>query len=199
MRKIVLASASPRRSELLKQIGIDFKVISSDVEENIDENMPAENIVESLSYQKALDIAKKINNDCLDSKDNPLVIGADTIVVKDGKILGKPKSISHAYEMLKALQGHWHEVITGVTIVDSNDSKFISDFEKTKVKMKKLDDDTIYRYIETKEPLDKAGSYGIQKIGALFIERIEGCYFNVVGLPLVKTSMILDKFGVKII
>lgn len=191
MKEIVLASASPRRSKLLEQIGLEFQVLPSDIEEYVDTDLRAEEIAKRLSYDKAMDVAQKLGKDAL-------VIGADTIVVKN-KILGKPQSEKEAYEMLKALQGKWHSVITGVTVVDALSLKNIKGYEKTRVKLRKLSDDEIVSYINTGEPMDKAGSYGIQGIGAVLVERIEGCYFNVVGLPLTKLSFILRSFGVNIL
>ncbi|MCX7922682.1 MAG: Maf family protein [Clostridia bacterium] len=191
MLGIVLASASPRRTELLKQIGIEFKIIPSNIEEDIKVNIPPEELVQKLSYEKALDVAKQL-------PEGSLVIGADTIVVKDG-VLGKPANEEQAFEMLKSLQGRWHEVITGVTVINSYTLKSVKAYEKTRVKMRELSDSTILSYIKTREPMDKAGSYGIQGIGAVLVEKIEGCYFNVVGLPLTRLSFILEEFGVSIL
>lgn len=191
MKEIVLASASPRRSELLKQIGVIFKVVPSNVEEDIGQNLSPEELVQGLAYEKALDVAEKL-------KGNSLVIGADTVVVKDG-ILGKPQTEEEARSMLKALQGQWHDVITGVAVIDSSSLKSKKAYEKTRVKMKGLTDDVINAYINTYEPMDKAGSYGIQGIGAILVEKIEGCYFNVVGLPLAKLSDLLEEFGIRLL
>lgn len=191
MKEIILASASPRRVELLKQVKLDFKAVPSNFDETINEILSIKDLVQSLAYGKANDIAKKLKSDSL-------VIGADTVVVKDG-ILGKPNNEGHAYSMLKMLQGEWHEVVTGIAVIDSSSQKFVLGYELTRVKMKQLSDDIINSYIKTGEPMDKAGSYGIQGLGALLVERIEGCYFNVVGLPLLKLSNILEEFGVKIL
>lgn len=191
MKEIVLASASPRRFELLKQLGINFKVYPADIIENILPGLSSEELVQELSLEKAMYVARKLGNDSI-------VIGADTIVVKDS-VLGKPENEKQAFDMLKYLQGGWHEVLTGITVVDSCSLKYVRSFEKTRVKMRKLNDSTIGSYIKTGEPMDKAGAYGIQGIGALLVERIEGCYFNVVGLPLVKLSSKLEEFGVKIL
>ncbi len=190
MKDIVLASASPRRSQLLKQIGLDFRVLTSDVDETIDKTISAEEAVKYLSVKKASDVSGKIAK-------GPLIIGADTVVVKDG-ILGKPRDEEEAFSMLKSLQNQWHEVITGITVIDTLTGKVISDFEKTRVKMRSLSDSMIHSYINTKEPFDKAGAYGIQGMGAILVERLEGCYFNVVGLPLTKLTMILELFEVKV-
>ncbi len=188
MKEIVLASASPRRSELLRGIGIDFKVIPSNTDESFDPGLMPEEIAQMLSYRKALSVAEYLKNDSI-------VIGADTIVVKDG-ILGKPRNKEEAFEMLKNLQGNWHEVITGVTLIASVGFEYIKSFEKTRVKMRPLSDGEIESYISTGEPMDKAGAYGIQRVGALLIEKIEGCYFNVVGLPLHRLNSMLEDFSV---
>ena len=191
MKEIILASASPRRNELLKQIGLQIQVLPSTIEETIDSDLCPEKLVMSLSSMKAHDIAAKSNKNCI-------IIGADTIVVC-GKILGKPQNEDDAFNMLDSLQGKWHEVITGITVIDNNSNNCITDFEKTRVKMRELTNDEISTYIRTGEPLDKAGAYGIQGIGAVLVEKIDGCYFNVVGLPLAKLCIILKKFEISIL
>jgi septum formation protein len=158
--------------------------------------MEPQEIVQQLAYKKAVDVADKLN--CIQKGKNALVIGADTIVVKDS-IMGKPKDEAHAFEMLKSLQGEWHEVITGIAVVDAQDMKWVKDYEKTRVKFRNLSDDIINSYIKTGEPMDKAGAYGVQGIGAILVEKVEGCYFNVVGLPLVKLASLLENFDVKIL
>jgi septum formation protein len=189
MKEIILASASPRRFELLKQLGLTFGVFPSDIDENIGCCYSPEEFAQKLSYEKALSVARQVEG---------VVIGADTIVVKDG-ILGKPENEEHAFHMLKTLQGNWHEVITGVTVIDSLSLKSIKTYEKTRVKMRKLSDEAIESYIKTREPMDKAGAYGVQGLGSILVERIEGCYFNVVGLPLMRLSTMLESFGVFIL
>lgn len=190
---LILASASPRRKELLSNLNMNFKVISSEIEEFISEKESPSTVAMSLSFQKALSVANTV-----DEKD--IVIGADTIVVLDGEILGKPTDEEDALNMIKKLSGKYHEVITGISIVRLYDNKKIIDHSITKVKMKELDIDKIQRYINTKEPLDKAGSYGIQGYGSLFVEKIEGDYFNVVGLPVGKLEeMLYRHFNINII
>jgi len=191
MKKIILASASPRRSELLRQIGVDFEVVPSEVDETNDLNLNPEEYAIEISYRKASDISKKIDG-------KYLIIAADTIVVKNG-IMGKPKEENEAFEMLKQLQDTWHEVITGIVVIDTESGRVIRELEKTRVKMKSLSDIEIKCYIKSGEPMDKAGSYGIQGLGALLVEKIEGCYFNVVGLPLNRLSFIMKEFGVNFI
>jgi septum formation protein len=191
MKEIILASASPRRVELLKQVGLDFRVFPSNIEEKIPSGISPEETVQELAYQKALNVTQQL-------KRPAIVIGADTIVFKNG-ILGKPTDEHNAFTMLKNLQGDWHDVITGITIIDSGSMKYIKCFEKTHVKMKELNDNVIKSYLRTGECMDKAGAYGIQGIGATMIEKIEGCYFNVVGLPLAKLCLALGKFGIHVL
>ena len=179
MKKLILASASPRRRELLAQLRLQFDILVSDKEEHYTSTIPSE-IVMELSLQKAENVAKTHNlTDCT-------IIGADTIVVSDGKILGKPKDEADAFSMLSSLQGHSHSVYTGVTILsidkDGSTAKTCH-AEETKVYVIPMSDDEIHAYIATKEPLDKAGGYGIQGRFADFIEKIDGDYYNVVGLP----------------
>ncbi|MDK2810068.1 MAG: nucleoside triphosphate pyrophosphatase [Petroclostridium sp.] len=193
MTKIILASDSPRRQELLKQIGLEFEVMPSKVEEEINDNQCPEQLVQQLSYSKAKDIADKMAYPCI-------VIGADTIVVYKNNILGKPRSNEEAYTMLKMLNGDIHYVFTGFTIIRTDNGKVVTEYEKTLVKFKEMSDEEITGYVNTKEPMDKAGAYGIQGLGSLLVEKIEGDYFNVVGLPLAKLATILSKeFDIKIL
>ncbi len=193
MTKLILASASPRRQELLKNIGLDFEVIPSTVDEHINDKLTPEEIVLELSALKANDIASKVGQDAI-------VIGADTIVVYQNKILGKPVDVEDAFNMLRMLSGQVHHVLTGFTLIRTKDAFTVKDYQKTLVKFRALSDGEIKEYIQTGEPLDKAGAYGIQKIGSLIVEKIEGDYFNVVGLPLMKLAMTLNKdFEVKVL
>lgn len=188
MVEIVLASTSPRRKELLNLIGLRFKVIASSVQENFEYKDNPEELVEKLALLKAQDVAKRV-------KPRTLVIGADT-VVWCGDILGKPRDEKEAFEMLRRLSGKTHFVFTGIAIVEANTGNLVVSHERTLVKFRDIEDSEINAYIDTKEPLDKAGAYGIQGRGAIFIERIEGCYFNVVGLPIAKLDKMLRNFGV---
>lgn len=197
MIRIVLASASPRRSELLRQIGLDFEVVPSDIDESNKEDLKADELVQHLAYEKALDVARKVA-DRDNGRNRYLVIGADTVVVRDG-ILGKPEDRNDAFSMLKHLSGNWHEVMTGISLVDTADLRSAKSVEITRVKMKELSNETILAYVDSKEPMDKAGAYGIQRKGAMLVERIEGCYFNVVGLPLARLSDLLKGFGVSVL
>lgn len=192
MKKIVLASSSPRRSELLKQIGLEFDIFPADIDEGSISGTDPQDIVEKLSCEKANDVGRRLSP-------GHLVIGADTIVVMGDSILGKPQSQNHAAEILRTLSGGWHEVITGLTVLDTSTGKVRTESEKTRVKMKVISDNNIAAYIATGEPMDKAGAYGIQGMGALFVEKIEGCYFNVVGLPIQRLGNILEDFGVRVL
>ena len=186
MERIVLASGSPRRREIMEKYNIDLIVEKSNVDENINRGETPEQISMSLSLIKALDVSNRFPKD--------IVIGADTIVVVDGKILGKPKGKEDAYDMLNILSGRIHEVITGVALIKADMNIKIIDYEKTRVKFRKLTDDMIYRYIGTNEPFDKAGAYAIQGVGQILVENIDGCFFNVVGLPLTKIDKLLSKY-----
>ncbi len=185
MKKIILASQSPRRRELLTQIGLEHEVCPSTVEEIVTEINPVD-IVKSLSLQKAMDVAEKKKMEYPD--ESFLVIGADTIVVYDNKILGKPKNEEDAISMLSMLQGNTHSVYTGVALIfEENGKEEVKSFaEETKVTMYPMTQEEILWYVSTKEPMDKAGSYGIQGYCARFIEKIHGDYNNVVGLPVAK-------------
>ena len=193
--EIILASGSPRRREILQGVGATFKIMISDAEEIIDASLPPYFTAEKLSLLKASDIASKLSAEGKEA----VVIGADTIVVKDGEILTKPKDKDDAIRMLTLLSGKSHEVITGVTVIDTKTAKSESFYESTKVYFKKLTEDEILAYTETNEPYDKAGSYAIQGKGALLIEKIEGDYFNVVGLPVCRLSCVLkEEFNIKL-
>ena len=194
MYKIFLASKSPRRKELMEQIGLEFQVMVSEKEEIITSNVPKE-VVKELSLQKAQEIERILSNDSGENLYNTynkqgyegvIIIGADTVVEKNGEIMGKPKDENEAFLMLKKLQGNKHTVSTGVAIlvITEKEEKLYNFAESTDVYMYEASDEEIKKYIATKEPMDKAGSYGIQGIGAKFIKGIEGDYNNVVGLPI---------------
>ena len=179
---IILASKSPRRQELLKFITQDFTVKTAEVDETLPEKISPADAVLYLSKIKA----EPFKNE------NDIVIGADTVVAIDGKILGKPSDKADARDMLRLLSGKTHSVFTGVTVFKGNDSK--SFFSETKVTFFELSESEIENYISTGEPLDKAGAYGIQGFGSLLVEKIEGDYFNVVGLPVSKLNRLLTNF-----
>lgn len=188
--RIILASNSPRRREILSQLRIEFEVIPSDYEEKA-YDIPPENLAMCFAESKAMCVAKKIQGEAL-------IIGADTIVYKDG-IMGKPKNEEDAYEMLKTLSGVSHTVISGVSIIKTPQLEKATAYEKTIVSFKTLTHNEILSYINTGEPKDKAGAYAIQGLGSLLVERINGCYFNVVGLPIYRLSKLLEGFDYKIL
>lgn len=198
--KIVLASKSPRRQDLLKNIGIDFEVIVS----NFDEKSLCASDMDPREYAAAL-ARKKAEASAAAVKTEKgvehLIIGADTIVVLNGEILGQPENEADARRMLKMLSGAANQVITGVAILGLKDGKktFHSASESTLVYFKHLNDDEIDTYVKTGEPLDKAGAYGIQGIASLFVDEIEGCYFNVVGLPIMRLSKLFAMHGYSLI
>jgi septum formation protein len=190
-KHLYLASKSPRRSKLLKKINIDFTIEASNIDENIYNDLLPEKHVKLLSFLKAAAVAKNFKNG--------IILGADTIVVSKNKILGKPSNAEEAKKMLKMLSGKIHEVYTGFTLIDMPSRYTVTDFEITKVKFRKLEQKEIDEYVNTGLPLDKAGSYGIQdEYGSLFVEGIQGCYYNVVGFPLSKFYKTAKKFIKKI-
>lgn len=194
MEKIVLASASPRRRELLEQIGIKFDiVVSNEPEDEIDKNLSPENYTSELALMKACNVAKKLTGT---KRRNSLIIAADTVVYSDGIILGKPKDKEDSFRILKGLSGKTHEVYTGVCVMRLSDGYAVSESVKTSVVFKDLPDSIIKKYIETGEPMDKAGAYGIQGKGAVLVKEINGDYFNVVGLPVSTLyDMLVSEFG----
>lgn len=183
---MILASASPRRKEILENFGFSFKTIVKNIDETSDKTRAEEKILEIAE--------KKARAAAIDFPDEN-VVGADTVVVVDGKILGKPKDEKEAFSMLKSLSGRSHEVITAFSFININKNISYSDYEITKVYFKNLTDDEINWYINTKEPMDKAGAYGIQGKGAFFVEKIEGDFFSVMGFPLGKFVRFLNETG----
>ena len=205
MSQIILASQSPRRKELLEQIGLEFEICPAKGEEIITKTIPEEVVME-LSKQKAEEVAAMVssygeNHREITTPSDILVIGADTVVAYDGKILGKPKDEADAKAMLTMLSGNTHSVFTGVTLVLIDKSGRVGElvfYEKTDVKMHAMSELEIDRYIATGEPMDKAGSYGIQGKCAIYIEKIDGDYNNVVGLPITRIYQELKKIGIDI-
>ena len=185
-RKLVLASESPRRAQLFRLIGLDFVVRKSGVDEDNDVPQDPRQHVLTLSRRKAEHVAA--------AETKALVVGADTIVVIDGEILGKPSSPQHAYDMLRRLSGRTHRVFTGFTVVETQTGASVADVEVTEVHFRELEDDEIWRYIETGSPMDKAGAYGIQDQSAVFVDRISGCFYNVVGFPLARFYVRMREF-----
>lgn len=183
---LILASGSPRRAALLDLVGIPFETMLSDVQEDLGSLDPAEHVLQ-MSRKKALAVARKLKQG--------LVLGADTIVAINGQVLGKPRHPEEAACMLRQLAGRTHKVFTGLTLIDVSQDHSLSDFVVTLVKMRSFSQEEIDWYVATGEPMDKAGAYGIQSKGAVLIERIEGCFYNVVGLPLAKLVQMLHDMG----
>ena len=199
-KRIILGSASPRRRELLEQIGLEFEIVVSDAREHYKSTRPEE-IVRELALMKAEHVAKEVERREKERAEqasiprletgevhlcNVVILGADTIVVRDGQILGKPSDEEEAFSMLKSLQGRMHQVYTGVAVLNFDGSgslRTISHAEETKVYVHEMTDEEIRRYIAAGESMDKAGAYGVQGRFAAYIDRIEGDYYNVVGLP----------------
>lgn len=189
--KLVLASASPRRAEILRNAGFAFAVHPAHVDESLLANEEAENYVRRLAETKALNIANSLRGD--DSA--ALVIGADTVVRSEARILGKPADANEAGTMLRQLSGRTHDVLTGIALVRVGDGTRNAHVEITRVSFLPLSDADIEAYVATGEPFDKAGAYGIQGLAGKFVSRIEGCYFNVMGLPLSRLWQMLRESG----
>lgn len=204
--KIILASGSPRRKEILQQVGIAFEVLTSDIEEKTEEVLPGE-VVKDLSRQKAEEVkrlyAKRNGADEKSiykkegKQENIVFLAADTVVACDGDILGKPSDEADAFAMIDRLQGNTHEVYTGVTLLAwdtyTDKEEYVVFAEATKVKVRPMTAEQIQAYIKTKEPMDKAGAYGIQGAFAAYITGIEGDYYNVVGLPAARVCEELER------
>lgn len=192
-RPVILASGSPRRRELLGSLGVPFTVIKPEVDEEAFDlsHLPPGEVVKFLSRVKAQEVFKH--------RPQSIVIGVDTIVVLNGEVFGKPKNEDHALAMLKALQGTTHEVYSGITLFNPDDSgatpPLLSDFRRTRVTMRPLSEADIRAYIATGEPMDKAGAYAIQEVGSTLVDGIEGCYFNVVGMSLVLLDAMFREIG----
>lgn len=189
--KIILASGSPRRKELLLQIGIVPEIIVSHVEEKITSDVPAE-VVMSLAEQKAVDVAKEM-------PEGTVILGSDTVVAADGKILGKPKSHEEAYEMIRRLAGRSHQVYTGVFLVkkgpEGEADTVVSFYDETDVNVSPMTEKEIREYADSEEPMDKAGSYAVQGFFARYIDGLKGSYANVMGLPVHLVYQELKKLG----
>ncbi|MGQ9823687.1 MAG: Maf family protein [Desulfotomaculales bacterium] len=191
MFPVYLASTSPRRQALLKQLGIPFTVLARPVDEDVAGKVPFSRLVEILAYRKAEAAAGEVAGG--------VVIGADTVVACRGQVLGKPSSAEEAEKMLGFLSGKEHEVFTGLAVIQKPSLRKAVAHERTKVRFRPLTREEIKRYVATGEPMDKAGAYAIQGLGAIFIEKIEGCYFNVVGLPLALLARLLREFGLDVL
>jgi septum formation protein len=191
MKPIVLASASPRRKEILARTGLPFRVDATDSDEEMDPALSPRALARSLSYRKAASVASRHKN--------ALIIAADTFIVFRGRIFGKPHTAAEAGRMLKTLNGKKHSVITGFTIMDTATKKRLTRSIETKVYFRKMAPGEIDAYVRSREPLDKAGAYAIQGLGAALIRKIEGDYDNVVGLPVSSLVEELKKFGIHVL
>jgi septum formation protein len=191
MQKIILASTSPRRKELLKQIGLEFEAVSSDYEEDMTLDMKPKDLAKYLSNGKAVAVAHQYQEG--------IIIAADTFVVLKDRLLGKPHTASMAKKMLRQIGGKQVSIITGLTVLDVKNKKKISRVVEAKLFIKKLNDKEINNYIKSGEPLDKAGAFAVQGLGAVLIRKIEGDYSGIVGLPLFELATILRKMGVMVL
>lgn len=194
-RRIILASTSPRRQELIASLRIPFEIMPSEADEDTPQGWSPERIVESLALRKAEAVLRKLTDDPEDG----IIVGSDTIVVVDDHVLGKPEDHADAARMLSMLQGRAHFVYTGVACIDLRSGRNQVSHRVTTVKMKSLSNDAIAAYVKSGEPADKAGSYAIQGLGATIVEGIEGDYFNVVGLPLSLLSDMLSEMGMDVL
>lgn len=177
-KRLFLASKSPRRAHLLKLIGLEFDIIDSHVQEG--------NETYTIPEVHALELAEKKARNAAESVKEGIIIGADTVVALDSRILGKPRDKDDAKRMLNLLSGRVHTVVTGFCIIDKPSTKTMSDYDRTLVEFRQLNDHEIDAYVQTGHPMDKAGAYGIQDQSALFVQKINGCFYNVVGFPLTK-------------
>lgn len=193
MKKIILASASPRRKQLLKQIGLQFEVIPSNIDEKLNPRLSPLKQVAILSQQKAESVAER-----KEAKD-ALVLAADSMVYVVDEIMGKPKDEKDARRMLKKISGKVHSIVTGYTLIDPMAKKKVTRSLETKVWFRKMTSQEIKSYIEKEKPFDKAGAYGIQELAVVFVEKIEGDYSAAVGLPLFSLAKDLKKFGIHVL
>lgn len=187
--EIVLASASPRRQELLRQVGVSFTVITSGVDEQMDPRLSPGELVEQLALSKAEDVARR--------HPDRVVLGADTVVVLGNQVLGKPRDRAGAISMLERLSGREHQVYTGVAVVGQGRRRV--EHEVTDVRFRALTRSEVERYVDSGEPIDKAGAYAVQGLGAVLVSGVSGDYFSVVGLPICRTVRILSEFGVEVL
>lgn len=184
---IILASASPRRAALLTAIGVEFEIVPSQIQERSHPDEPPADYITRLARAKVVAVAKQ--------RRSGLVIGGDTVVVLDGMLLEKPADEQHARQMLRALSGRWHAVLTGVALYDVASRRELADYEKTLVRFAQLTEREIDWYVASGEPMDKAGGYGIQGLAGIFVEEIAGNYSNVVGLPIALVYRLARRLG----
>ncbi|EPB8218042.1 Maf-like protein [Clostridium perfringens] len=191
--KVILASKSPRRVEILEKIVKEFEVVQSNFDENtIDFKGDIEKYVKDLSRNKAIEVSKRLN-------EPSIVIAADTVVFQSGKVLEKPKNEEDAFSMLSSLSGNTHKVYSGICLINTYDDTVVTDCDCTEVRFSELNPRQIRNYINSGEPMDKAGAYGIQGLGGAFVEGIKGCYYNVMGLPLNKLYKSLENYDITIL
>ena len=191
--KVILASKSPRRVEILEKIVKEFEVVQSNFDENtIDFKGDIEKYVKDLSRNKAIEVSKRLN-------EPSIVIAADTVVFQGGKVLEKPKNEEDAFSMLSSLSGNTHKVYSGICLINTYDDTVVTDCDCTEVRFSELNPRQIRNYINSGEPMDKAGAYGIQGLGGAFVEGIKGCYYNVMGLPLNKLYKALEDYDITIL
>ena len=191
MKNLVLASSSSRRKEILERLNLKFKVVPSNLDESSYKDLNPEKLVQKLSSAKAREVSKLV--------EDTIIIAADTVVVNNDKILEKPEDEEEAVEMLKELSGDKHTVMTGLTVYSTLEEKEMTDIAKTQVYLSDISEAKIKKYVDTGEPLGKAGSYAIQGLGSVFVEKIEGSYFTVMGLPIHKLAEKLNDFSINII
>jgi len=191
MKNLVLASSSSRRKEILEKLNLKFKVVPSNIDESSYKDLSPEKLVQKLSSSKAREVSKLV--------EDTIIIAADTVVVNNDKILEKPEDEEEAVEMLKELSGDKHTVMTGLTVYSTLEEKEMTDIAKTQVYLSDISEAKIKKYVDTGEPLGKAGSYAIQGLGSVFVEKIEGSYFTVMGLPIHKLAEKLNDFSINII
>lgn len=187
-QRIVLASKSPRRRQLLEQIGLEFEIRESEYEEDMAAMADPVELVKFLALNKAKAVAQHYSD--------AIVIGADTFVIFDNQFIGKPKDKDDARRMLRLLSGQTNNIITGFAVIDTATGRVVNGFDRADVTIRELTDEDIENYIETGEPLDKAGAFGIQGVGAVIVEKVDGDYHNIMGLPLSKIYAILKEFGI---
>jgi len=191
---LILASASPRRKELIQQLGLPVEFAVNSADERVQENLAPEQVVERLAERKA-----RAAYEAVGPRANAVIVAGDTVVVYGGEILGKPKDEDDAFRMLSLLQGKTHTVYSGISCIVCATGKVLTGHSWTRVTMKPLSDAQIRRYIQTGEPMDKAGAYAIQGLGAAIVEKIDGDYFTVVGLPLAMLADMLAQLGVHVL
>ena len=187
MKKIILASTSPRRQKLLRETGIDFEIIPPEYDEKITDKHFSDEIIKNIAINKAKSVLNKV-------KEPSLIIGSDTVVIINGIITGKPKDENDAFNILKSLSGIKHYVVTSIAIIDSETGVINCENTKSEIKFNNLSDEDIINYVDTKNPLDKAGAYGIQELPENFVKEIKGDFDNIVGFPMNTLKKMLSEF-----